>query len=188
MLVIVSHEHLSSREYTDIVHKRSRISQAASSVGTKNNLIDRHILESNPRRHLEALSGKPVTAKTCNCRELISCMEGIFTEYASVRKICDSFPTLALHTYNPIFSQEILIISVESTIKSESELMFVADNILVQEVGICGMLTCKILGGTEIRIHILIAIISDKCYILRIILVERNSYLEIAVDRAVEDI
>ena len=50
------------------------------------------------------------------------------------------------------------------------------------------MLSCQILCRTEIRIHILIAVIGDKGDILRIVLIQRNTHLEISVYRTVQDV
>ena len=60
--------------------------------------------------------------------------------------------------------------------------------ILIQEVGKCRMLARKIFCLTEIRIHILIVVVSYEGYVLRILFIQRHSDLEIAVQRAVEDI
>ena len=50
------------------------------------------------------------------------------------------------------------------------------------------MLPGKVLRGTEPRVHILIAIVSNERYVLRIVLVQRNADLEVAVNGAVQDV
>ena len=50
------------------------------------------------------------------------------------------------------------------------------------------MLSGEILCRTEIRIHILVAVVCHQCNVLRVVLIQRHTYLEISVERAVEDI
>ena len=50
------------------------------------------------------------------------------------------------------------------------------------------MLACKIFGRTEVRVHVLIVIVSDECNILCVFLIQRYSDLEISVDRTVENV
>ena len=90
MVIMGSDELLSSRENSDIVDQRGRISESASGISSDDDLIYRHILHSSSRRDLETLSKEPVTAKSCDGSELFSGTECIFTEKTSISKICDS--------------------------------------------------------------------------------------------------
>ena len=121
MLIEGSDEFLACREYSDVVHERSRISQTAASVGSDNDLIHRHVLDCCARRHLEAMLVEPVSAKTRYGCELIAGMEGIFSEHTCVCKVCDSlFADFRKHDTRPC---EILVITVEGAVESYCELM-----------------------------------------------------------------
>ena len=50
------------------------------------------------------------------------------------------------------------------------------------------MLACKIFRSSEIRVHVLVAVVPDKCYVLGIVLAQRDTDFNISVDRAVENV
>ena len=50
------------------------------------------------------------------------------------------------------------------------------------------MLICQVFGRTEVRVHVLIAVISDERNILTVFFIERNTHFKISVYRAVENV
>ena len=90
-------------------------------------------------------------------------MVRILSEDTGICKIRDTFFGKVLDGNQ---SYKILVVSVESTVKSESELMLVVYHVLIQKVRKGRMLTGIIFCRTEIRVHILIAVVSDKGYVL----------------------
>ena len=150
MVVVCTDEFLSGREYADIVHKRSRVSESASAVCTDDDLLDRHVLQCHTRRHLEALAIEPVAPQSCDCRELVTCMVCILSEHACICKIGDALLLCCNRSEHPYASDEILIIAVKCSVKAEGESVRIVYHILVQEVSECGMLAGKILCRAEV--------------------------------------
>ena len=182
MLVVCTHEFLSSREHTDIVYKRSRISEAATSVCPDYNLVDRHILDCESWRHTELLFShmvEQVTAKSGNYRHFFTKVICIFSEHSCIGKIGHALVCNVLEHND---TAEILIVSVECSVETHCKPVRVVDHILIQEISESRMLTCKIRSLSEIGIHILIVIVCDQGDILRIVLIQRNSHLKIAVE------
>ena len=160
MVIVCSDIILSSREHTYIINQWSRISESASSVCTDNDLLHRHILESNPWRHLESLFVEPVSAESGNGRKLFTCVICIFSEYSGIGKISDTAV---------LFEDEIrslrcepsyhLIITVECSVQTEGEPVRIIYDILIKEVCKCRMLSGIVCLCAESGIHILIIIV-----------------------------
>ena len=53
MIVIRSHKVFTSREHSDVVHQRCRISQSTTSVGSEDDLLYRHVLQCKSWRNTE---------------------------------------------------------------------------------------------------------------------------------------
>ena len=106
-------------------------------------------------------------------------MIGIFSEYSGICKVSNAL--IILYSSRPHFLSQDLVVSVECSVKTKSELVRIIYHILIQEIGISRMLAGIISPDSKTRIHILIIIICDKGDVLRIILVQRNTDLEITV-------
>ena len=109
------------------------------------------------------MSVEPVATKSGDSSQLLAIMIGIFSEYASIHKVCDS---IEIHILKHNLPAEIFIISVECTVKSESESVRVAYDVLIQKISKCRMLSCNIFCRAEIRVHILVGIVGNQRYVL----------------------
>ena len=114
-------------------------------------------------------------------------MEGIFTEYPDISKIRHARKSLRRRNAT-ILTGKIFVVTVENPVQSERKLMVFIHFVLIQKIYEPGVLPGKVLCGTEPRVHILIAIVSNERYVLRIVLVQRNADLEVAVYGAVQDV
>ena len=198
MLIIRTVEPFTGREYSDIVDERSRIPESAASVGSDNDLFYRHILEGHSWREAELRTFidmvEPVATNTDYSRELLTVVVGVFAEDSRIGKVSDLHLIASLKIFSrvervePYLPSEYLVIPVKCTVQAQSKPVRIIYHVLIEQIGKCRMLACKIFRRSEIRVHILIVVVRYQGDVLRIVFIKRDADLEITVYRAVKDV
>ena len=189
VFIVCASELLSCREHADVVDERSRVSHTAASVRSDDDFLYRHVLQGHAWResshYLVTCLLVEILPDTHDGRECLTCMIGVFSEESAYRHIGNALVGNILQHND---SRKILIVSVISRTHTHCELVRFVYLILIEEVSESGMLAGNVLCSTEICIHILVGIVTYEGNVLRAILIDRNSYLEISVDRTVLDV